>query len=202
MKHAAGVHIASGAVGVGIGLFVVTAVHAFAYAPPFRQPNPAPRSSGNLGAEPVHILIPSIGVDAYVEKLGLTTSGNMAAPASYSDAGWYEFGPLPGSPGSAVIAGHVDNGLGFAGVFKHLDALQPGDTITLVAADGLMRAFVVSELRTYPYTAVPDAMLFATSGSPRLVLITCAGSLLYLKRTYDHRLVVFAQPVSPTFSPR
>ena len=207
MSRAACVHVASGAVGLGLSLFAVAAVHAFDYAPQshYAPQSPLVRSPvlsvGSAAAAPARIVIPSIGVNARVEALGLTASGNMAAPASFGDAGWYRYGPVPGSTGSAVIAGHLDNGLGFDGVFKNLDALQAGDIITVVSRDGTRQTFEVVGKREYPYTAVPDSLLFATSGPPRLVLVTCAGALLYLKRTYDRRLVVFARPLPPMFSP-
>src|SRR5579871_2731623 len=56
------------------------------------------------------LTIPSINVNAPIVPVGFTVDGNMATPDRLSDVGWYEYGTPIGDAGSAVIAGHVDNG--------------------------------------------------------------------------------------------
>jgi LPXTG-site transpeptidase (sortase) family protein len=116
----------------------------------------------------------------------------MRAPARFSEVSWYAPGTVPGARGSAVFAGHVDNGLGLAGVFKHLDELNVGDDIYVEAEDGTTKHFVVAGRASYPYDAVPNDILFNRADTARLNLITCGGTFLPLARTYDRRLVVFA----------
>ena len=53
---------------------------------------------------PVYIQIPSIGVDAPVERVTLTSDGSMDVPGDPGNAGWYALGPRPGEAGSAAIA--------------------------------------------------------------------------------------------------
>ena len=32
----------------------------------------------------------------------------MGVPTNFTDVGWYRYGPAPGTPGNAVIDGHLD----------------------------------------------------------------------------------------------
>ncbi|HEV8666857.1 MAG TPA: class F sortase, partial [Candidatus Paceibacterota bacterium] len=109
---------------------------------------------------------------------------------------WYKYGSLPGQPGTAVMDGHVDNGLSLAGVFKHLDSIQKGDDIYVTTASGVQVHYVVSDIELYPYQDVPMNQILTTSGQSRLALITCDGAWVQGQRTYDHRLVVYANLVS------
>jgi sortase (surface protein transpeptidase) len=86
-------------------------------------------------AAPARIRIPSIGVDAFVQDVGIGKSGNMAVPTNYDDVGWYRYGPAPGEKGSAVIDGHVDNGFGLPAVFSRLSELEAGDDIYIDTED-------------------------------------------------------------------
>src|SRR4051812_42948486 len=78
---------------------------------------------------PVQFSIPALTINAHVQQVGITAAGNMGVPSNFSDVGWYKNGVVPGHAGSAVIDGHVDNGLGLPGVFKHLGEIQKGDSI-------------------------------------------------------------------------
>lgn len=142
---------------------------------------------------PVRLTIPSLGIDAHVQPVGITASGNMAVPTNFTDVGWYKYGALPGQQGSAVMDGHVDNALSLPGVFKHLTAINVGDDIYIEERDGQKLHFVVYDIETYPYRAVPMETVFAATSSSNLNLITCQGSWLQSGRTYDHRVVVYAR---------
>lgn len=146
---------------------------------------------------PERLFIPAIGVDAMIEEVSVNTDGNMKSPGSYSSVGWYKYGTIPGEIGNAVIAGHIDNGLGLDGVFKHLSALRKGDQISIITKDGMTRRFTVNEIVTYPYTEVPNEALFGNSGRTRLILITCAGRWITGDKTYDQRLIVSAELAMP-----
>lgn len=145
--------------------------------------------------KPARLLVPKLGVDAHVQHVGVNASGNMAAPNNFTDVGWYKFGTVPGFIGSAVITGHVDNALGLPGVFKNLDQLVIGDEIFIAPETGELRHFRVVEIQRYPYTHVPRKVLFSRNDSPRLNLITCGGVWLPGERSYDERLVVYAELV-------
>jgi len=120
----------------------------------------------------------------------------MAVPMSYDNVGWYRLGTAPGHTGSAVIAGHVTNGLRMPGVFNRLAELQIGDEVIVETNAGEQIRFVVSDVQTYPYDKVPRDRLFNRADDQRLNLVTCEGGWLASKRTYDQRVVVYAIRVS------
>lgn len=137
---------------------------------------------------PAQLLIPKIGVVAVVEQVGVDRNNNMEVPSKPTDVAWYRPGPAPGERGDAVIDGHLDWTTGKA-VFWNLHLLGPGDEVDVVAQDGVRLRFQVSDLHSYAYMAHP-AGLFATSGTPQLSLITCAGAWDRGQKTYLQRLVV------------
>ncbi|MDP9370866.1 MAG: class F sortase, partial [Chloroflexota bacterium] len=92
---------------------------------------------------PVRLSIPAIAVAAAVEPVGQTPEGAMDVPRGYDSTGWYQYGPRPGAPGSAVITGHVDSPTAPA-VFWDLRALTPGEAIVVESADGSRHRFVVT----------------------------------------------------------
>jgi sortase A len=141
---------------------------------------------------PVLLKVPALSINANIQQTGINTAGRMATPSNFTDVAWYKYGPLPGQVGSAVIAGHVDNGLGLSGVFKHLGDIHLGDELDIETKSGHQIAFIVSATTSYPYTDVPTELLFNRHDTSRLNLITCEGSWVAGAKTYDRRLVVYA----------
>lgn len=144
--------------------------------------------------EGMKIVIPKIKVDADVTEVGLTTKGNMAAPRNFFDVGWYKYGTFPGETGSAVLAGHVDNGIALPAVFKKLGDLETGDDIYITTEDGKELHFVVTGEKTYAYDESPKEVFEDNSGK-YIKLITCTGSVIKELRTHSQRLVVTAKLV-------
>jgi sortase (surface protein transpeptidase) len=195
--------LAGVACAVAAVVFMTTAVRAFVYDP---SPEIAPPPGVTLPDVPatdypVHISIPSASIDADIEKVGLTTGNHMATSAQFSNAGWYKYGPVPGQVGTAVIEGHLDNGLGLDGAFKHLGDVSIGDVVTVTAQDGRTIRFAVNATSSYPYQSVPSDVLFGTTvhdGKAHLNLVTCTGTWTYDQTegmTYTRRLVVFATEI-------
>jgi sortase (surface protein transpeptidase) len=143
------------------------------------------------------IAIPSIGVNATVEDVGVKDStGNIATPRKLADAGWYTGDAVPGASGTAVILGHVDNGLGFSGVFHDLKNLQPGDEITVTNKDGSEVRFAVTSVVNYVLATAPVHDILHDPNYPvALHLITCDKSFYGGRFHYDNRVVVTAIPV-------
>ncbi len=141
---------------------------------------------------PVHIKIPTLGVDAPVVEVGTKADGSMGTPTKFGDVAWYAPGSKPGAPGNAVFAGHVNNALTTAGVFEHLASVSIGDYITVSDASGKTLVYRVKEKRQFSADQAPAAEVFATSGPSQLALITCEGAWLPSERSYDKRLVVIA----------
>lgn len=187
---------------VAAAAFALVYTHAAIYSPEAEVPPSsaiaaaAVLNATSTDARPARLAIAAIGVDAAVEDLGVTTGDRMAMPSSFTQVGWYKYGPVPGANGTAVMYGHLDNGLGLSGVFKKLATLAPGDKVVTTSADGAQHTFVVDRVESYPYQAVPSEALTGSLGDTEahLNLITCTGKWVYdssMGMTYDHRLVVY-----------
>ncbi|MBI5004241.1 class F sortase [Candidatus Kaiserbacteria bacterium] len=185
-----------GLLGVSAAVFFgVTLVRAMWYDVQVEVPAPPRPAPAAIPIDPPsQLVIPALQIDADIEHIGLVASDRMAVPHSFKDAGWYKYGPVPGDEGTAIILGHLDNGLGLTGVFKRLHELVPGDEIEILTEGGRTVRFRVTSLADYPYKDVPPTAL--VSSDAKLILITCAGHWTYDKdqgMTYDHRLVVSAR---------
>ncbi len=151
----------------------------------------APDTNAGTSDYPVTLYIPSLGINAKVQQVGLNSIGNIGAPNNFTDVAWYKYGPAPGQPGSAIIDGHVDNGLGLAGVFKNLSTIATGTEMSVTTALGKTLVFQVVAINVYGYQNVPMASIL-NSSSPTIQLITCDGTWVGDQKTYDERLVVSA----------
>jgi hypothetical protein len=155
---------------------------------------PGQVTAPGTGAEaaPVRLVIPAIGVETRLVRLGLEPDGGMAVPEDFGRAGWFAGGPAPGEAGPAVIAGHVDSRTGPA-VFYRLRELRPGQAVLVERADGTRLRFVVEQARSYPKAAFPTAAVFGPVPSAALRLITCTGDFDRARGSYRDNLVVFAR---------
>ena len=150
---------------------------------------PTPRPIERTPA-PVRFRIPKLGIDTTVQWVGNDAEGRMGVPSNYGDVAWYELGPPPGTPGNAVIAGHLDSPTGPA-IFFRLRELQPGDEIFVGNEAGQELRFVVSGQEVYEADNAPLERIFGPAIKPQLNLITCDGAFDQSTRQYDKRLVVF-----------
>jgi Sortase domain len=155
----------------------------------------APAPGAAEVAEPVSLVIPSIGVTSALVHLGLTSSGALQVPPTTSVAGWYTGSPRPGSIGSAVIAGHIDSDTG-PGIFFRLSQLQRRDRVYVKRADGTLAVFEVTEVQMYAKDAFPTAAVYGAVPDPELRLITCGGTFDYTTRSYLSNTVVYAKEIS------
>jgi LPXTG-site transpeptidase (sortase) family protein len=181
---------------ISVIVFANTAVIALHGSNPEEERIPAKSVrvvESSTSSLPYQISIPSIGVEARVQHVGIGKSGNMAVPHGYEDVGWYRYGAIPGQRGSAVMGGHVNNGFGLGGVFKNLKNVEIGDRILYTAQEGTRLTFVVEDVRTYDIENAPTELIFNRSDTARLNLITCDGEWSEETDTYNKRLVVFAK---------
>jgi hypothetical protein len=145
-------------------------------------------------ARPAGLVVPAAGIDAGgVGTLGLDEIGELQAPATPNDVGWYRDGATPGDPGTAVLVGHVDSYRG-PGVFWHLRNLRPGDTIDVPRSDGTVAHFGVDAVETVDKEAFPSERVYAPTAGPSLRLITCGGPFDRSARSYEDNVVVYASP--------
>lgn len=150
-----------------------------------------PKNEITESAYPIRLVIPKLDIDAKIQQVGITKKGNMAAPNNFVDVGWYKYGTLPGQTGSAIIAGHVDNGIALPAVFSRLEELKEGDDIYITMQDYELLHFSVTKSNIYDFDS-KDNDVFTEDSGKLLKLITCTGAWLQKDKTHDSRLVVSA----------
>jgi sortase (surface protein transpeptidase) len=154
---------------------------------------PSNAAAEQAPAVPTRIRIPAIDADAPLDPVGLEPSGGMEIPDDVARVGWYEPGVVPGQPGSAVLAGHVDSRTQGAGVLFRLRELDVDDEIVL-EADGEEQRWRVVSRTSYPKQALPLEEIFAWDGPVRLAVITCGGEFDAELGAYEDNIVVHAVP--------
>lgn len=189
------------------GLFALVqpnriAVQSFAEIPEPAVETVATVVSGisfDMPDQPARLIIPAIGVNAIIQSVGLSAKndGAMGIPTNFTDVAWYNKGPLPGMPGSAVIAGHLDGKNVPKAVFYDLAKLKPGDLVSVVDKDGKTMEFRVTGSKTYDHNASSTEVFLGDNSKIRLNLITCAGDWVKSQKLYDERVVVFTELVAP-----
>ncbi len=153
-----------------------------------RGPRPLPSSAT---ATPVSVRIPAIKVSSTLQRLHLGKAGELDPPTDFVHAGWYEGGPVPGQPGPAVLAGHVDNYKGPA-VFFDLRRLTAGNQVYVTLSDHKTVSFTVRSVQLYSKGNFPDQAVYGATPDSQLRLITCGGTFDYSKRSYRSNVVVYA----------
>jgi sortase (surface protein transpeptidase) len=162
---------------------------------------------------PLELQIPSIKVDAPVIGVGLNSKNEMDAPRGpigssiWKTAMWYRGSGIPGEPGTAMFAGHVNDPLGLPGVFGHLRDLHTGDPIIVHFKNTSEDiSFAVDQVIVLNRKQASDpallAQIFGSSsdsnddqqpepdGLSHLTLVTCTGYIV--NGEYDGFRVVFA----------
>jgi len=143
---------------------------------------------------PIRLTISRVGIDTVVESVGKSEGGEVGVPQDAKNAAWYNPGIVPGAPGNAVIAGHLDDKKGRA-AFWRLRELKVGDTVTVVDQAGKQQVFAVIEVASYPYDQAPLNKIFGFDLEHDLNLITCTGRWNSKTHTYSKRLVVYTRLV-------
>ncbi|MGA7730216.1 MAG: sortase [Chloroflexia bacterium] len=147
---------------------------------------------------PVHLLIPSVGIDSEV----VPVSWQMLPGKNGADArtewqvadyavGHHAGSANPGQVGNVVLSGHVD----YRGeVFKELHKVQKGDTVMLDTEKG-QYVYIVTDLVIVKEEGVPEeqkrqnAAYMNPTPDQTLTMITC-----WPYGIDDHRLIVIAKP--------
>ncbi len=158
-------------------------------------------------SQPSRLSIPSLGMNAPIMAVGEDQYGAMQAPGAGHPASdpiwattfWWKEGAVPGQPGNAVIAGHVDRNDGSRAVFWNLGDIQTGDSILITNQAGQTLTFRVTSVEAFtdPDGGPNDPVIqrvFGPASSANLNLITCYGA--WIGTEYNKRLVVFSTLVS------
>jgi sortase (surface protein transpeptidase) len=145
-------------------------------------------------ALPLALSIPAIDVKTDLIRLGQHEDGTVEVPEHPAEAGWFDLGPPPGTPGSSVILGHVDSLTGPA-VFYRLHELRPGDRIAVRLDDGTTAQFRVHSIATYLNADFPAQKVYGRQGRSQLNLVTCGGDYDSSRGGYQSNVVVNARLV-------
>lgn len=146
-------------------------------------PTPVPETSGTASTRvalprsaPLRLEVPRIGIRTSLMKLAKNADQTVETPplSRAQEAGWYRLGPSPGSRGAAVIIGHVDTARGPA-VFARLGELRPGDTASVLRADGRTAVFRIDSVERVDKDRFPTRRVYADPGYAAVRLITCGG---------------------------
>ena len=187
----AAVLLADGAVVLARSYAAPPAPPPRATAPPAPVAAAAPFPARPRVAGPLRLAVPALGVDAEALPLGTDDDGVLEVPSTAQDVGWYAAGAVPGDPGPAVFAGHVDLD-GQAGVFSRLATMRPGQQVAVLRPDGRAVTFVVDRVEQHAKDAFPTHAVYGPTETPQLRLVTCGGAFDRLTRSYRDNVVVFA----------
>lgn len=162
-------------------------------APTAAAPRAAAAGSGVRGGTGARLRIPSIGVDAAIQAVGKTATGEMGIPANGHDVAWYAPGARWGTAGNVAIAGHLDNRDGSPAVFWRLGDLSAGDEAYVDDPSGRTFRYVVDTKLAFLVDEAPLARLFGATDERNLNLITCHGRWSRAQHRYNQRLAVIAR---------
>lgn len=143
---------------------------------------------------PVELSIESIYIKAPIEQVGFS-NGAMGVPTEAGNAGWYEFGTVPGEVGSAVLAGHVNWKDSPNAVFTNLKSVEVGDIVTVTMSDDKNVSFVVTHIKSYPLYADANEVFSSNDGLSHLNLVTCDGVWNSIIHSHESRLVIFTEKI-------
>ncbi|MEO5832538.1 MAG: class F sortase [Nakamurella sp.] len=156
-------------------------------------PSASPVAEGPpLAGVPVEVRLPDTGAIPVV-PIGVSADGVLDPPADIATAGWWVAGPRPGGPGRTLITGHIDSRAAGLGAFAALDALNPGDHVSVTTADGRVLDYLVSRRDEIEKTQLDPALLRGSDTSD-LLLITCIGVFDEAARSYESNLLITAIP--------
>jgi hypothetical protein len=162
------------------------------YVPHGRSKDPA-----DLVTQPTRVVLP--GSDDKIEVVPISpgASGTLEPPEKVTHVGWWRGGAALGDgAGTVVLAGHVDAAKQGLGSFAPLWYAKPGQAVHVRGKDGRDVTYKITGTRVYPRTKALPADVFDTGGTPKLALITCAGTFDHKARHYSDTLVVYAVPTS------
>lgn len=159
---------------------------------PVIKVNKAIEASPVLALSDMYLVIPKLYINAPVDPVGVTQTGEMASPPSLQRIAWYKDGTRPGSQGSSVLAGHYGDGQE-AGIFRSLDKLEEGDVLEVRTKTSQSLKYKVYKKSIYKTADVPLQELFNKYDSKYLNLVTCVGDWDPNTKSLDKRLIIYAR---------
>lgn len=145
--------------------------------------------------QPRYIKIPSIGVNARVMTVGVTSDGNIDAPQNLNDTAWYDGSAKPDQEGQVFIDGHTSFASHLAAAFNALPQLKKGAKITVELGSGKKVNYTVTKTESADANKIDMSKVLSTQGASKkgLSLMTCTGTFNYRTQTSDKRFLVYAE---------
>lgn len=146
---------------------------------------------------PVSVHIPDLSVKSDVVPVGVDSDNNVEVPDDIQEIGWYAFAAGPMDPqGSIVLVGHRDGVESGQGAFYGIDQLEPGDSVVLRTSESSRIRFVVEDAQSVTKERFAELAsdVFSTTGTKRLILITCGGEYVKADGGYQENVLVTAIP--------
>ncbi|MDH2413348.1 SdrD B-like domain-containing protein [Nocardioides sp. CER19] len=156
--------------------------------------------SGTVGSPdldrrvPLTISMPGVGMHATVRTEGVVRR-QMRLPGDVSEVGWLRKSADFGDKiGTAVVGGHVSDRHDRPGAMFRLGRAHTGQRITVVRG-GTRYHYEVVGKKTYDRRTRLPQRYFATTGRPRLILVSCTDRVVYANGHfhYTRYVVVIAK---------
>jgi len=192
--------IRAGLIGLALGLNLIGGAVGVYVNPSHADPTSvgtapagAARAGGFHGVPPQRLRMVAAGqrVDVPVVPQKIA-DGTLGLPDDPKILGWWQQGSgAAANEGSTIIAGHVDTKAQGRGALYHLDAVKPGDEVSIGTGYGSVR-YRVTARQVYDKQALPQS-IFSGAGGGQLVLITCGGEFDASTGHYESNVVVYAR---------
>lgn len=147
-------------------------------------------------SHPRELIIDKLGIDTNIVPVATTKNNALDAPKTAWDVGWYDQSALPGaSTGALLIDGHVNDALHTPGIFFSLHTLRANDEIKIERGDKQLFTYKVVSVEQIPLAQVDMNKLLGsiTPEKEGLNIITCGGTYNKERKTYDDRVLVYAE---------
>ena len=140
--------------------------------------------------------IDKLKIKSRVLPMGVNLDGTIQTPKNIYDTGWYTSSTKPGEIGATFIDGHA-SGPTREGVFAYLDTLNVGDELSLEKGDHSILKYRVVHTETIPLDEIDMKKVLLPYGNTlkALNLMTCTGTWVNEKATYDKRVIVYTELV-------
>ncbi len=165
-------------------------------APGGRRAALASSAGGQAVPRPLYLVVPAIGVQTKLTRLGTTKSGAVQVPSTTKVAGWYTASARPGAIGPAVILGHVDS-YRTRGIFFRLRWLHRGDKVFVMRADYSVAVFEITKVARYLKSAFPDKAVYGAVPYSAIRLITCGGTFDSATGHYLSNVIAYGRQIVP-----
>jgi len=172
------------------------AVVTYSTSTPDESPPPKASEYKVAADQPKTIIIPSLNIEAYIQKVGVDQHGDVSVPSNINFAGWFVNSVKPGENGLSLVDGHV-GGRYNKGAFKDLIKLQIGSQVNIEYGDGSLRKFEVTDKRELAADkAAPFLFEKQKDINAQLNLITCSGDFDKKTNTFNKRTIVVSKRIT------